>query len=164
MERWATVREFPEYQVSDQGRVRKPASTRKKGAVIAPHVGRYRCVSLCQDARTHTRMISRLMLEAFVGPPPSSIHQAAHNDGNPMNDRLDNLRWATPKENCADRVKHGTAMRGETHCRALLRGEQVREIRARRRAGERNKTLAAEFGVSGPTISMIVNGHIWKHL
>jgi hypothetical protein len=32
-----------------------------------------------------------------------------HLDGNPINNRLENLRWGTHKENKADAIKHGTA-------------------------------------------------------
>jgi len=53
--------------------------------------------------------VNRLVCAAFHGPPPSPNHQAAHNDGNSRNDSSANLRWATPKENAADKVAHGTA-------------------------------------------------------
>ena len=51
--------------------------------------------------------VHQLVLEAFVGPRPAR-HQAAHGDGNPLNNTLANLRWATPKENEADKRLHGT--------------------------------------------------------
>jgi hypothetical protein len=35
-------------------------------------------------------------------------HQAAHGDGAGLNNRLANLRWATRRENEADKIKHGT--------------------------------------------------------
>jgi hypothetical protein len=63
--------------------------------------------------------VHRAVLEAFVGPPPSGRHQAAHWDGVRSNNALANLRWALPVENAADRVRHGTHLTNRpkrTHC------------------------------------------------
>lgn len=54
-----------------------------------------------------------LVLEGFVGPRPSSRHHGAHAPSNDKrNNRLSNLRWATPEENERDKKQHGTARRG----------------------------------------------------
>ena len=52
--------------------------------------------------------ISELVLRAFVGPRPAPHYQAAHANGRRHDNRLHNLRWATPKENDADKDIHGT--------------------------------------------------------
>jgi hypothetical protein len=49
--------------------------------------------------------------------------------------------------------------RGERHHAAKLSNADVEIIRQRRAAGERTSTLAAEYGVSVPHLSRIVNGH-----
>lgn len=46
-----------------------------------------------------------LVLQAFVGPRPPG-QQGCHNDGNPKNNLLTNLRWDTPSGNYSDRKKH----------------------------------------------------------
>jgi hypothetical protein len=58
--------------------------------------------------------VHHLVLEAFVGPRPAG-HEAAHGDGDKTNNALANLRWATPKENAADRYRHGTVLFGTRH-------------------------------------------------
>lgn len=52
------------------------------------------------------RKVHRLVLEAFVGPRPDA-YQGCHYDGDPTNNRLDNLRWDTASANNKDRVRHG---------------------------------------------------------
>jgi hypothetical protein len=47
----------------------------------------------------HTKKVHRLVCEAFNGPPPSPGLDCEHIDENPRNNRPENLRWATRKEN-----------------------------------------------------------------
>ena len=54
--------------------------------------------------------------------------------------------------------------RGETHPRAKLTTEQVKEIKRRCAEGEMQLTLANEHGLSPSTISMIVMGKNWAHI
>lgn len=51
---------------------------------------------------------------------------------------------------------------GREGTRARLTEEQVREIRKRRRAGERGSVLAKEFGVSQSHICDIAAGRYWQ--
>jgi DNA-binding XRE family transcriptional regulator len=55
-------------------------------------------------------------------------------------------------------------MNGERHSQAKLTEEQVVQIRERNAAGEIQRVLADEFGVSKATISHIVTGRNWAHL
>ena len=48
-----------------------------------------------------------LVVLAFLGPPPFPGAHAAHFDGDKLNNRLSNLRWASPAENEADKRRHG---------------------------------------------------------
>jgi hypothetical protein len=47
-----------------------------------------------------TMQIHRLVIMAFDVPNPEGKTEVDHIDGNYKNNRLDNLRWATPLENC----------------------------------------------------------------
>jgi hypothetical protein len=101
------------------------------------------------------------VLLAFVGPRPDGT-EAAHEDGDPANNRLGNLSWKTPKANQSDRVKHGTANRGSRHGCAKLTEADVLALRA----GELGtpKEAAERLGVDLVTIYNARNGKTWKHI
>lgn len=108
--------------------------------------------------------VHRLVLTAFVGPCPKGM-EGCHDDGDPLNNELRNLRWDTPRGNSQDRLKHGTDIRGEKHPRVILTAEQVLAIRERRKSRKETvKQIAMSYGVARTTISAIVNGASWRHL
>lgn len=93
----------------------------------------------------------------------------AHNDGSRTNNHYKNLRWATPKENQADRRVHGTHLAGSNVPTSKLTEAQVAAIAAdyqaqgiRYRGGKITmQNLADQYGVSLAQISRIVNGKQW---
>ncbi len=114
-ERWLPVPGRGGYEVSDRGRVRSVARTivtstgrhqRVPGRMLRTRAARdgYRYVRTGEGPR---HAVHRLVLAAFVGPCPPG-HQGCHNDGDPSNNDLSNLRWDTPSRNCRDQVRHGT--------------------------------------------------------
>jgi len=148
------------YVASNLGRIQRVG-----GAILAPveTTGGYRVVTLSLEGRSSNRRISRLVLEAFCGPPPFAGAHAAHNDGDVRNNALTNLRWATPVENQRDVDRHGHRCRGESVHGARLSEGKVREIR-RRCGSESNQALAASFGVSVSTIHLIRHNRTWRHV
>jgi hypothetical protein len=82
-------------------------------------------------------------------------------DRNPANNAASNLRWDTRKGNAADRIVHGTHIEGERHGNSKLTAEQVAAIRTRAANGERQRALAAEYGVTQAAISLIVTRQKW---
>jgi hypothetical protein len=99
--------------------------------------------------------VSRLVLLAFVGQPQSS-HEACHNNGNPRDNRICNLRWDTKASNQQDRQAHGTSNRGVRNGRAKLSEQDVSQIRGSYPASSQRE-LANRFGVSKRSIAMVVN-------
>lgn len=71
----------------------------------------YRMVCFSRGAN---RFVHRLVLFAFVGPRPPGM-LCRHLDGNPSNNRLENLCWGTGQENEADKERHGRTARGDRH-------------------------------------------------
>lgn len=172
---------FPGYRVGDDGSVwsrwnRKGfiGTTWKPLALLRATNG-YLFVGILREKRKYQPRVHRLVLEAFVGPCPKGM-ECAHGNGIRDDNRLPNLRWATPKENAGDRVKHGTsgirngtyrpgkpmgrARRGEEHHAAKLTMEDVGRIREL--AGvKRRSALAREFGVSATTIDRVIKREGW---
>lgn len=121
--------------------------------------GKYLTVTL----RERRRPIHHLVLEAFVGPRPAGM-EGCHNDGDPTNNRLDNLRWDTSKANQADKTKHGTMSRGESNGQSKLTTEKVHAIRTESAIGAGARKLAARHGVSRSLIRQVISRKTWKHV
>jgi len=150
---WKKVPDFPGYEISNQGQVRsyfcqvgmkwEIAETPQRILRPARHGG-YRGVLLGCNGKRYYRRIGRLVLLAFVGPPPDGM-EICHNDGDSLNDRLDNLRYDTHKANMQDALKHGSPI----GAKPKLNQRKVHAIRAKFASGKHSrKDLAREFGVS----------------
>ncbi|WP_145201354.1 NUMOD4 domain-containing protein [Sphingobium sp. B2] len=158
------------YEVSNLGRIRRdleaPArSLGVPGKCIAPVLtGRYLIVSLSNRGVVKTCRLHRLVLTAFCGAEPFEGAQACHNDGDPENCALSNLRWGTGVDNQHDRIRHGTDIRGADVFGAKLDDDRVTQIRRRLEKGEVSRTIAEDYGVSVSTISLIRRNRIWRHV
>lgn len=167
------------YQVSDYGKIRSldrdveckskfgnPYIRRVKGKIMScppnsegyPH-GCFRD----ENGFAVWFLVHKLVMEAFIGPTPKG-KEVCHNDGDPSNPKLKNLRFGTRTENMADMVIHGTHMRGEKNHRAVLNEEQVLEIRRQMARGENRDIVAKAFKVHPANIDAIVKRKSWKHL
>ena len=108
---------------------------------------------------------SRVLCELVHGPAPSPRHQAAHSCGRGHLGCVSggHVRWATPKENNADKFHHGTMVRGERIYCAKLTSADVRQLRGAHGAGLNQVALAQRFGITPGTVWRILHGKTWKH-
>lgn len=119
-------------------------------------------VTLTKNARK--TMVHRVVLLAFVGPCPDGM-EGCHNDGNPANNAISNLRYDTHASNMADRRKHGTGQDGERNPQAILTAQFVQVARSEFSQKLANiKQLARRYGVAPATMSDVVNRRSWKHI
>ena len=161
MENWKKIPGWERYSVSDQGRVRNDKTGRILKAVKKKTNGRHN-VNLYRDGEREQLLVYRLVLMAFVGPCPEGM-EACHNDGNRLNNRLENIRWDSRSNNQRDKLAHGTHNRGTRHSMVKLTEAQAYEIKF----GEIPGTLAeggALFGVSFSSVSNIRTGRKWAWL
>lgn len=94
---------------------------------------------------------------AFIGPPPEGM-EVCHNNGNPRDNRVVNLRYDSTRQNILDQVRHGTHnMSSKTHCKhghafdasnTIIRSDGGRDCakcryERTRRSRERRRNLAA---------------------
>lgn len=168
VEVWKDIPSHRGYQVSSEGRVRsldrevlcRNGRTKKlKGKLLKPSADPFGYMFV-QLGRGCVRRVHSLVALTFIGPRPEGLY-ACHEDGVCTNNIKTNIYYGTPKQNQHDRRKHGTALVGEKHPMSRLTERQVGLIRSRYRAGERQKTLGEEYGVTQSQISNIVNGKAW---
>lgn len=173
-EEWRQVPGFEGYyEVSSLGRVKSVGrvvmmgnGVRKtiKELILTPTPAAcYLAVALWRDNKIKTCKIHTLVALAFIGPRPGGM-EVAHWNGDGRDNRVNNLRYATPAQNTLDKLRHDTIARGENVGGARLTPEIVRAIRQRVSAGELQYRLAEEFGVSKQTVNLLVNGKTWRHV
>lgn len=100
---WKIVNDYPNYEVSNTGRVRN----RKSGRLLQQKLGRegrYMSVYLCNNGHENTQRVHRLVAKAFI-PNPENKPQVNHIDGNRLNNHISNLEWCTSKENNLHAIK-----------------------------------------------------------
>lgn len=106
----------------------------------------------------------RVMCELTHGSAPTETHQAAHSCNVPGCVNPNHLRWATPKENIADQMDHGTAVFGENHPSSFLNEADVRSIRQMHKDGVVQRRIAQAFSITPQRVNEIVKRKTWKHL
>lgn len=152
------------YQVSDLGRVRSLDRIKWNGKsefVIKGKILKtsYRnknnreYVELTDENKKRTKInIHILVAIAFIGPRPES-YAVCHIDGNPLNNKLSNIRYDSNRQNQIDVYRQGRKSGN-----GKLTIEQVLEIRKLYSTGDYTKTKLGEmFEVHSATIGKIIN-------
>ena len=93
------IKDFPNYYVTNQGRV---WSTLSKNWLIPTDNSRGNHHRLYVSlGKGNKRYIHRLVAEAFL-PNPDNLPEVDHKDTNGLNNNVENLQWATHQENLAN--------------------------------------------------------------
>lgn len=113
-EEWKLIPNWPGYEASNEGRIKSVARVIVRGKGIRQPI-RERILKPSLDkwgrpfvvlTGQKVRRVHTLILEAFVGPCPPGM-EACHWDDDPLNNRIDNLRWDTRSANRRDAVRNG---------------------------------------------------------
>jgi len=95
-EEWKDIKDYENYEVSDQGRVRN----KKTGRILKP----WKCTSgylevyLASNGKHEVKLIHRLVAQSFLSNP-NNYPQVNHRDEDKTNNTVDNLEWCTSQYN-----------------------------------------------------------------
>jgi hypothetical protein len=145
VEVWRDIPSAPGYQASDAGRVRNSVTglIRK----LQTHaVSGHRLIGFTRS----TRYVHHLVLEAFGETRPETA-EVRHLNGDPTDNRRENIRWDTRSANTLDRATHGAdPQRNKVACPRDHRLVEPNLVPSRLKLGHRecltcNKTRAKSF-------------------
>jgi hypothetical protein len=166
MIRWETIPSFESYEINDRGDVRRRVKAKTRQALIPMHptkLNGYLRVGLRSNNKYYSRFVHTLVMLAFVGPKPDGM-QVCHNDNNPFNNNLSNLRYDTPKGNSKDKRANGTFPSGEANGNAALSRKDVlyiRNVYKRYSRTHGSGPLSKQFGVTQECILNAATGRAW---
>lgn len=168
------VIEVPWIEASSFGRLRSYRPAGGLGTLSTPRImepkvygnDRYMKIAVRVDGRMYQPLVQAIVLTTFKGPPPTERHEAAHfPDADTENNRISNLRWSLPEENCAHKHIHGTTAHGEKHGRAKMTEDQATDAILRYRHGERIASIHHDYPqVRYETLRATVQGKLWVRL
>lgn len=165
MEIWKTITDFPNYEVSNLGNIRR---IRDKKIMKQYWDVRYFRINLSHNGKKTKCSVHRLVALYHVTGQSNEKNVVNHKDGNRRNNNSDNIEWVTEHEN----VKHAidTGLRdnkGMAQTNSKLSDDDIKFIRANFKKCDPvygGIPLAKRFGVYKSTIYKIVQGRAWKHI
>jgi HNH endonuclease/NUMOD4 motif len=166
---WRTIPFSPKYEASDTGLVRRkdggPGTI--AGQVRHPVQNRsngYLYITLPISGVVKSMRVNRIICRVFHGEPPELRLDAAHSDGDRLNNHAENLSWKTRRENNRDKKAHGTEIFGERNNHSVLTEAQVMQMPSLRWEGKTFREIGEHFGVKAEAVSRIFQGKRWAHL
>jgi hypothetical protein len=101
-EEWRPIKDYPEYEISSEGRVRnaKKHSKDEKEHIRVPDINSkgYARLRLVREGKIIRKFVHRLVAETFLENPDAK-EMVDHINGDNKDNRLVNLRWSTRSEN-----------------------------------------------------------------
>lgn len=155
------------YKISNLGNV----YSLKRNKLLLPKMDRYGYVSvkLYKNGNHQKYNIHRLVAISFI-PNPFNKETVNHINGIKNDNRMDNLEWATYKENTQHAIRTGLFLKEKTNSKrqshpVKLTKENVKEIRDLYNKGKHGfgyVSLAKKYNVSRSLIREIVKNKIWQ--
>jgi hypothetical protein len=121
-------------------------------------------VDASPTGRRQYHQIQKFVCLAFHGLPEPNQEVCHFPDPDVTNNRPENLRWGTKKDNFADRLIHGVTNRGERCGKAVLKEADVHRVRKLKATGLTSYRITKITGIAGGTVRAILSGKTWAWL
>lgn len=166
IEQWRPIVDWPEYEVSNLGRVKRvrAACGATTGSLLNPWRSRggYLMVGLSRGSKVKTMLVHRLVAMTLIGDP--SGQDVCHNNGIRTDNRVENLRIDSRKGNMSDIYRHDTHIRGERCGTNKYSEGLMRKIKAEIASGGVVRQIAAKYGIPATTLYGVAQGRTWRWL
>lgn len=118
-----------------------------------------------RTAGAGSKMIKAHRLSWIIhnGPIPTGMC-VLHRCDNPPCVNPRHFFLGTNVENTEDSVMKGRRAKGERIARATTTARQAREVKRRRKDGQKSSEIARELGLTKDVVYQIVRGRTWKHV
>lgn len=156
-----SVDHFAKETVDTLGRKMPPR--KMKGRIIRPrkHKFGYWIVTLSANNHRYTRTVHKLVAEAFYGLRENKDIVIRHLNGNCEDNRVENLRYGTQKENMQDAMKQGTVESGEKRYNAKFDNKTIKKIKKDLILGATTRQIQDKYGMPQSQVGKILAGRIW---
>lgn len=98
MEIWKDIEGYPNYQVSNMGRVKSLKYDEEKILKSSKNSRGYLQVGLCKEGKIKFFRVHRLVAQAFL-PNPNNLSQVNHRNEDKTDNRVENLEWCNRSYN-----------------------------------------------------------------
>lgn len=143
---WSDIQGFPNYLVSNAGRIWSDYSNDflRPYSMNGYHVG----VGLRLNGRRHSTYIHQLVARAFV-PNQRNLPLVRHLDDDPLNNYFENLAWGTQTENMRDARTNGSF---NDRCFVKIRALTVDGVFVADFASQHEAARATNISVAGVSL------------
>ena len=179
-EEWKDIKGFEgRYRISNRGEIVRYSVVdeyedriiNRKEKIIKPSINNqgYLKVGLNKDGKYYNRYIHRLIAETFIENPLEKPC-VNHIDGNKLNNNLDNLEWATQKENTIHAHNNGLAEVTEynkwkvSKINRMFTSSDILDIKNMYNEGKTQKEIAEIYKCYDSTISQILKNKRYSRI
>lgn len=158
------------YEISNYGRIKSYNSTNKEGVLIkGANLKGYNVLSIrLENKKSVTKLVHKLVAEAFVEKKSLKQTVVIHKDYDKMNNHWTNLQWSTREEMFAHHRANPNYDRNKIR-NSKLTESKVKLIKRILKRNEENKRtrlkmIAKQFGITHTQLNRIRSGENWGHI